>query len=93
MQNSIKFTASIQEGSGGGAFVAVPLDIKKEYGKGRVKVNATFDGERYTGSIVNMGVKNDDGSVCYIVGILKAIRNKLDKGIGDNVEVEIEVLD
>ena len=25
------------------------------------------------GSIVNMGVKNEDGSVCYVIGILKAM--------------------
>ena len=34
-----------------------------------------FDGIPYDGSIVNMGVKNPDGSVCYIIGILKSIRN------------------
>ena len=45
-----------------------PYDIKKEFGKGRVKVRATFDGIVYDGSIVNMGIKNDDGSVCYIIG-------------------------
>ena len=51
------------------AYVAVPFDIKAEFGKGLVKVNTTFDGEPYDGSIVNMGVKNPDGSVCYIIGI------------------------
>ena len=66
---------------------AVPIDIKKEYGKGRLKVQATFDGEPYSGSVVNMGVKNDDGSVCYIIGIPQAIRKKIDKTFGDKVEV------
>gem|GEM_PF-3585833 len=28
----------------------------------------------YDGSVVNMGVKNSDGSVCYIIGFLKDIR-------------------
>ena len=37
--------------------------------------------------IVNMGVKNADGSVCYIIGILKDIRNKLGKQPGDMVSV------
>lgn len=46
-----------------GAYVRFPYDIKKEFGKGRVKVHATFDGIVYDGSIVNMGIKNDDGSV------------------------------
>lgn len=38
-----------------------------------------FYGILYDGSIVNMGVKNPEGSVCYIIGVLKAIRNKLKK--------------
>lgn len=41
----------------GGAYVRVPFDIKKEFGKGRVKVVATFNDVLYSGSIVNMGVK------------------------------------
>ncbi|MCR4952230.1 MAG: DUF1905 domain-containing protein [Solobacterium sp.] len=48
----------------GGAYVAFPWDIRKEFGKGRVKVHAEFDGIPYDGSIVNMGVRNEDGSVC-----------------------------
>jgi len=73
----------------GGAYVPFPYDIKKEFGKGRVKVYATFDGEPYNGSIVNMGVKNADGSVCYIIGILKDIRSKIGKQAGDMVKVTI----
>lgn len=41
------------------------------------------------GSVVNMGVKNEDGSVCYIIGITKAIREKIGKGDGDMVHVVI----
>jgi len=41
------------------------------------------------GSIVNMGVKNPDGSVCYIIGILKDIRAKIGKQPGDTVRVTI----
>jgi len=73
----------------GGAFVPFPYDIKAEFGKGRVKVHATFDGEPYDGSVVNMGVKNADGSVCYIIGILKDIRAKIGKQTGDSVHVII----
>ena len=73
----------------GGAYVVFPYDIRAEFGKGRVKVHATFDGEPYEGSIVNMGVKNSDGSVCYIIGILKEIRSKIGKQIGDTVRVTI----
>ena len=52
-----------------GAFVRFPHDVRQEFGKGRVKVRAVFDGEPYEGSLVNMGVKNPDGSVCYIIGV------------------------
>ena len=74
----------------GGAYVAFPWDIRQEFGKGRVKVHALFDGIPYEGSIVNMGVKNPDGSVCYIIGVLKSIRSKLNKKDGDLIHVIIE---
>ena len=72
-----------------GAYIAFPYDIRAEFGKGRVKVYATFDGESYDGSIVNMGVKNPDGSVCYIIGIRKDIRAKIGKQPGDIIHVTI----
>jgi len=85
------FDATIQASSigSGGAYVAFPYDLRTEFGKGRVKVHATFDGEPYTGSIVNMGVKNPDGSICYILGMLKDIRTKLGKQPGDTVHVTV----
>jgi len=74
----------------GGAYVPFPYDVRAEFNKGRVKVHATFDGEPYEGSIVNMGVKNADGSVCYIIGILKDIRTKIGKQPGDMIKVTIK---
>jgi len=82
-----EYYAVIQSADKGGAYVAFPYDIRTEFGKGRVKVHATFDGEPYDGSVVNMGVKNADGSVCYIIGILKDIRAKIGKQCGDTVRV------
>lgn len=73
----------------GGAYIIFPYDIREEFGKGRVKVMVTFDNEPYEGSIVNMGVKNADGSVCYIIGIRKDIRQKIQKEIGDTVLVKV----
>ena len=73
----------------GGAYVRFPYDIKKEFGKGRIKAQITFDSELYLGSIVNMGVKNEDGSVCYIIGIRKEIRNKIGKQPGNTVFVTV----
>ena len=86
-----KYNAVIQSAGSdsGGAFVPFPYDIRTEFGKGRVKVHATFDGEPYLGSIVNMGIKNPDGSVCYIIGVLKNIRAKIGKQIGDTISVTI----
>ena len=76
-------------GESGGAYVVFPYDIRKEFGRGRVKVHATFDGEAYDGSIVNMVVKNEDGSVCYIIGVLKSIRAQIGKQPGDSVRVTV----
>ena len=69
------------------AYITFPYDLKEEFGKGRIKIHATFDGEPYDGSVVNMGVKNPDGSVCYIVGVRKEIRAKIGKHPGDTVRV------
>jgi hypothetical protein len=73
-----------------GAYVEIPFDVKATFGKGRVPVNATFDGFPYQGSVVNMGVKNSDGSVCYIIGVRKDIRQQIGKQAGDTVFVTIE---
>ena len=77
----------------GGAYVRFAYDIREEFGKGRVKAEITFDGEPYCGSIVNMGVKNEDGSVCYIIGIRKEIRNKIGKQPGDMVLVTAKAIE
>ena len=53
-------------GATSGAYVIFPYDICKEFGRGRVKVHAIFDGVPYDGSVANMGVKNEDGSISYI---------------------------
>ncbi len=76
-----------------GAYVKFPYDVKMEFGRGRVKVHATFDGVAYDGSVVNMGVKNADGSVCYIIGLRKDIRAKIGKQLGDSVHVMIQERD
>jgi len=78
-----------EAGETGGAYVIFPYDIRKEFGRGRVKVHASFDGEPYDGSIVNMGVKNPDGSVCYIIGVRKDIRSRIGKQPGDSIHVTV----
>ncbi|HOA19204.1 MAG TPA: DUF1905 domain-containing protein, partial [Sedimentibacter sp.] len=66
-----------------GAYIEFPYDVKEEFGKGRVKVYATFDGEPYVGSLVRMGTP------CHIIGIRKDIRAKINKQPGDIVHVTI----
>lgn len=73
----------------GGAYAIFPWDIREEFGKGRIKVHAEFDGIPYDGSIVNMGVKDENGNVCYIIGLLKSIRKQLNKKDGDSIHVVI----
>ena len=86
-----EFDAVIEAVPGkGGAFIRFPYDIRKEFAKGRVKVRAEFDGIPYNGSIVNMGVKNPDGSVCYIIGVLKSIQEQANKYPGDTIQVTIQ---
>ena len=90
-KKTYEFEAVIQKVSDiDGAYVVFPHDLKQEFGKGRVKVHAVFDGEAYDGSIVNMGVKNADGSVCYIIGIRKDIRAKIGKQPGESVKVAVK---
>lgn len=73
----------------GGAYVRVPIDLRSEFGKGRIKVHATFNGVAYNGSVVNMGIKNEDGSICYIIGVRKDIQKQMGKGIDDRIHVAL----
>lgn len=66
-----------------GAYIDFPYDVREEFGKGRVKVHATFDGEPYDGSLVRMKTIN------HIIGIRKDIRKKIDKQPGDTIKVTI----
>ena len=86
-----EYDAVLHEEPDGGAWVAFPWDIRQEFGRGRLKVHADFDGVPYDGSIVNMGVRNADGSVCYVLGVRKAIRAALGKGEGDTLRVVITI--
>ncbi len=94
MSKTYEYDAVLHElPDNGGAYISFPWDIREVFGKGRVKVHARFDGIPYDGSIVNMGVKNSDGSVCYIIGVLKSIRTRLNKHNGDTIHVVIEERD
>ena len=87
-----QFTSVIEapEVGKGGAYVRVPVNIKEYFGKGRLKVRVYFEMVYYEGSIVNMGVKNPDGSVCYILGVRKDIREELQKDVGDTLTISFQ---
>lgn len=79
-----KFKAEMQADEGGGAYVFFPYDVQREFGaRGRVAVNATFDGVQYAGSLMKYEHPQ------HILGILKAIRKQIGKGPGDTVEVVV----
>jgi hypothetical protein len=66
-----------------GAYIEIPFDVKVEFGKGRVPVTATFDGEPYEGSLVRMKTPY------HIIGIRKDIRAKIGKQPGDTIKVTL----
>ena len=91
MSNKFEYDEIIHETpNNGGAYVIFPWDIRELFGTGRVKVHVKFDGIPYDGSIVNMGIKDSQGNVCYVIGVLKSIREKLRKNDGDSVHIVIE---
>lgn len=84
----LRFSATIlQNGNMDAAYVEVPYDIKELFGKGRLLVNAAFDGVLYRGQVVKMGTP------CYIIGVPKQIRRQIGKSFGDIVEVVLKERD
>ena len=67
-----------------GAYVEFPYDVRAEFGKGRVKVHATFDGQPYDGSLVRMGTPG------HSLGVRRDIRAKIGKQPGDVVSVTVQ---
>src|ERR1700747_3006924 len=86
MAQEHKFRARIKsykDNAAGCAWVDVPFDVEKAFGKKRVPIRATIDGEPYRGSLVRMG------SDCHMLLILKSIREKIGKKAGDTVSVTV----
>ena len=76
------FDTEIKEGRGGGAYVVFPYDAEKEFGtNGRVPVNSPIDGLPEKSTLVRMGMPH------HILGVAKAIRDKLGKKPGDSVKI------
>ena len=75
------FTAIMHDAGGGGVYVLFPYDVKKEFGKARVPIRCTIDGEAYRGTMVKYGEPQ------HMILVLKAIREKIGKGAGDKVDI------
>ena len=86
--NTYEFDAEIKKVPDlDGAYVEFPFEVKALFGKARVAVAATFDGEPYDGSLVRMQTP------CHIIGIRKDIRAKIGKQPGDIIHVTIRELE
>jgi len=71
---------------GGGTLVPIPDDVATELGlKGMPKIQAVIAGTPYRGSLMPMG----DGTYC--LGVLKSIQEAAGVGLGDSIEVLIEL--
>lgn len=77
------FTATLESTgeNNGGVFVRFPYDVRKEFGKGRVPIRCTIDGEPYRGTMVKYG------EPFHMILVLKSIREKIGKQAGDKVEI------
>jgi hypothetical protein len=84
MSQKYHFRAAIENAGSGGAYVSVPFDVEKAFGKKRVKIRATIEGEPYRGTLVRMGGLN------HMLIVLKEIRENIGKSFGDEVSVELE---
>jgi hypothetical protein len=83
MSETHTFRAVIEDAGGGGMFVRVPFDVEAAFGKKRVPVQATIDGQPYRGTLVRMG------EPCHMLPVLKEIRGRIGKGAGDEVEITL----
>ena len=71
---------------GGGTLVPIPREVATELGlKGMPKIQAVIAGTPYRGSLMPMG----DGTYC--LGVLKSIQEAAGVGLGDTIEVLLEL--
>jgi hypothetical protein len=79
-----RFKAKVEAGNGGGAYVLFPLDVEREFGtKGKVPVQARFNGVPYAGTLIKYG------NPLHMLPMLKAIREQTGTSPGDTVDVEL----
>jgi Domain of unknown function (DUF1905)/Bacteriocin-protection, YdeI or OmpD-Associated len=79
-----RFQAKVEPGDGGGAYVLFPFDVEREFGtKGKVPVQARFNGVPYAGTLIKYG------NPVHVLPMLKAIREQIGTAPGDTVDVEL----
>lgn len=83
MNKTIEFSAEILANDKGGAYVLIPFDVEKTYGKKRVKIKAWLEDIPYRGTLVRMG------SPAHILIVKKDIRAQIGKQSGDVVNIKI----
>lgn len=87
MEKVFEFDAVIRDGGEKwpeASCVYFPYDVHESFGtRGQVKINATFDGVPYRGSLANMGS-------AHIVILRKDVKAQVGKGHGDTVRVTIQ---
>jgi hypothetical protein len=84
----IKFTGMLTSTprGGGGTLVPIPTDVAASLGlRGMPKIQAVIAGLPYRGSLMPMG----DGTYC--LGVLKSIQDAAGVGLGDTIDVLIEL--
>jgi len=84
MSRTHSFRAKMESAGGGGVYVCIPFDVEQVFGKKRVPIRATIDGVEYRGTLMRMGTPG------YILGVLKEIRSRIGKDVGDEVEITLE---
>jgi Bacteriocin-protection, YdeI or OmpD-Associated/Domain of unknown function (DUF1905) len=84
--DAARFSATLQAGRGGGAFVEVPNEVLAGLGaSGRFRVIGTVNGVELSSSTMPIGA----GRVC--LGVHKATRQAAAVNIGDDVQLEIQL--
>ncbi len=84
MTKAVKFKAELRDAGGGGVYVLFPYSTEEMFGvKGRVPIRATIDSEPYQGSLIKYGTPQ------HMLLVLKSIRAKIGKDIGDMVDIAV----
>lgn len=74
----------------GGTYSVFLWNIPQRSGKGNIKAHAESDGIPYKGNAVNMGLRNENSTACYVIGVQKLIRKALNMTDGDMIHVIIQ---